>query len=113
VDESNGIRVPVGIITDRDLVIGVMALKLDPEVFTVGDLIHEELVTARASQGVFETLKQMRVKGVRRMPIVDDEEGNLVGILSVDDIVHLLAEEMRELSKLITREQRREKLTRT
>jgi signal-transduction protein with cAMP-binding, CBS, and nucleotidyltransferase domain len=90
-----------------------MALKLDPQVFTVGDLIHQEVVTARASQGVFETLQQMRMKGVRRMPIVDDEGGNLVAILSVDDILQLLAEEMRELSKLITREQRREKLTRT
>ena len=113
VDDHNGLRVPVGIVTDRDLVIGVMAVKLDPQVFTVGDLIHQEVVTAKASQGVFETLRQMRMKGVRRMPIVDDEEGNLVAIVSADDIVQLLAEEMGELSKLITREQRREKLTRT
>jgi Mg/Co/Ni transporter MgtE len=53
----------------------------------------------------------MRNKGVRRMPIVD-EEGALVGIVSIDDIIEILAEEMTELSRLISREQVREQETR-
>ena len=85
----------------------VVATKLDPAVFTVGDLLTEELVAANEDQGVFETIQQMRLKGIRRVPVVD-REGRLVGILSLDDLIQLLAEEMSELAKLITREQARE-----
>jgi CBS domain-containing protein len=102
---------PVGIVTDRDLVISVLATKLDPAVFTVGDLITRELVTAHEDQGIFETIQQMRTKGVRRMPIVDSH-GTLVGIVSVDDLVRLLGAELSELGRLISREQAREATTR-
>ena len=102
---------PVGIVTDRDLVISVLATKLDPSVFTVGDLVTRELVTAREDQGISETIQQMRAKGVRRMPIVD-AHGALVGIISVDDLVRLIGAELSELGQLISREQAREATTR-
>jgi len=101
---------PVGIITDRDVVISVVATSLDPAVFTLGDLVTQDLVTCKEDQGVFECLQQMRLHGVRRMPVVD-RDGGLVGIVSVDDLVQLFAEEMSELGKLITREQAREALS--
>jgi CBS domain-containing protein len=104
-------KVPVGIVTDRDLVISVMATKLDPAVFTVGDLLTNTVVTAPETQGIFETIQQMRARGIRRMPIVD-AQGGLVGIISVDDLVQLLGEELGELGKLISREQAREVKTR-
>jgi CBS domain-containing protein len=110
-DTLNGRRVPTGIVTDRDIVISVVATKLDPAVFTLGDLITRELVTARSGQGVFETIQQMRTAGIRRMPIVDDE-GSLVGIVAVDDLIQLLGEELGELAKLISREQVQETATR-
>jgi CBS domain-containing protein len=104
---SNGNRAPVGIVTDRDIVVAVVAPDLDPAVLTLEDIMSPELETALEDQGVFETINQMRAAGVRRLPVVT-KAGALVGILSIDDLIQLLAEEMTELAKLISREQRRE-----
>ena len=113
VDEVKGARLPVGIVTDRDIVLGVISLKLDPDVFTVGkDPLHGELITARDTQGIFETIEQMRMQGVRRMPIVN-EKGYLVGIVSLDDLVRLIASELNEIANLMRWEQQREHLLRT
>lgn len=103
VDESGGKRFPVGLITDRDIVTSVIAAQLDPTTITAGDLISREIVVIREDQGVFETIEQMRIHGVRRMPVVD-QQGALVGIISVDDLTELLAEELGQLSKLISKE---------
>jgi CBS domain-containing protein len=111
IDAPNGHRSPTGIVTDRDIVISVVATKLDPAVFTLGDLVMQDLVTAPEDQGIFETIQQMRAHGIRRMPIVNEQD-DLVGIVSVDDLVQLLAEELSELGKLISREQAREMNTR-
>ena len=105
--ESRERRKPVGIVTDRDLVISVLALDVDPTVFTVGDLLTQELVSIDEDQGIFETIQHMRAHGVRRIPVVD-QMGGLTGIVSVDDLIQLLAQEMTELGKLISKEQARE-----
>jgi CBS domain-containing protein len=108
VEQMNGGKgVPVGIVTDRDIVIEVMATGLDPNAITVGDIMDQELVTARESEGVLETMQIMRYKGVRRLPIVD-KDGRLVGIVSIDDLLEVLAEEFSELAKIMAREQARE-----
>jgi len=101
---ANGRQVPVGIVTDRDIAVSVVAPALNAAVYTVGDLVARELVTVAEEQGVFETIQQMRMSGVRRMPVVD-RAGSLVGIISVDDLIQLLSDEMNELAKLIAREQ--------
>jgi CBS domain-containing protein len=112
VDQVNGgKRVPVGIVTDRDAVVEVMATGLDPNAITVGDLMEGELVTARESEGVLETMQIMRYKGVRRLPIVG-KAGELIGIVSIDDLLEVLAEEFSELVKVVAREQVRETATR-
>jgi len=69
------------------------------------------LVTVREDQGVFECMQQMRINGIRRMPVLD-LKGGLVGIISLDDLIQLLAEEMSELAKVIVREQARETVLR-
>jgi len=66
-----------------------------------------DLETVKDDQGIFETLRQMRSAGVRRMPVVS-QQGTLTGIVSIDDLIQLIAEEMTEMSKLISREQRKE-----
>lgn len=98
---------PVGIVTDRDIVLEVVAMDLAADALTVGDIMAPELVTVREAEGVFETIRYMREKGVRRIPVVDGE-GWLAGIVTLDDLVELLAEEMNELAKLIGRGIRRE-----
>lgn len=110
-DVNGGKRVPVGIVTDRDAVVEVMATGLDPNTITVGDIMVQELVTARESEGVLETMQIMRYKGVRRLPIVG-KSGELIGIVSIDDLLEVLAEELSELAKIVAREQARETVTR-
>jgi len=111
VEDIGGRRVPVGIITDRDIVRNVVAEALDASLFTLGDLAARDLVTVREDQGVFECMQQMRINGIRRMPVLD-LKGGLVGIISLYDLIQLLAEEMSELAKVIVREQARETVLR-
>jgi len=111
VDEQAGRRVPVGIVTDRDLVIEILARQVEPGSVTVGDVMSGELVTARESDGLFDTLQRMRAKGVRRVPVVD-ADGALAGIVAVDDFLDLLAEEISALARLVSREQARERTAR-
>ncbi|MDO9371065.1 MAG: CBS domain-containing protein [Gammaproteobacteria bacterium] len=108
VDEKDAQRVPVGIVTDRDIVVEVVAKNVDLDVVTVGDIMSFQLVSARDTDGVYETIQLMRIKGVRRLPIVN-ARGGLVGILALDDIIELLAEELSALAKVIAREQAQEK----
>ena len=103
VEEKGGLRKPVGIVTDRDLVVEIMATGLDPDVITVGDIMVPELVIVKESTGIFETIQYMRRKGVRRLPVIDDR-GGLIGIVTLDDFLQLLSEEFSELAKLVSRE---------
>lgn len=106
-EASRGRVFPIGIVTDRDIVRNVVAEALDAGAFTLGDLGARELVTVGEDLGIFECLQHMRLNGIRRMPVVD-QDGALVGIISLDDLVQLLAEEMGELGRLIAREQAHE-----
>lgn len=112
VDEVDGKRVPVGIVTDRDMVIELIAKSLNLDEFSVGDIMAPQLVSVQEKEGVFETIRLMRAKGIRRIPVVNSE-GGLAGIVSADDILELLAEEMTELAKVAPREQEREAKIRT
>lgn len=104
---NGGKRLPLGIVTDRDIVVEVVAPGLDAETITVGDIMTTELVTAPESEGLLETMEIMRYKGVRRIPVVDSA-GQLIGIASIDDLLEVLAEEMTELAKIVTRERAHE-----
>jgi len=107
VDESGGRQVPCGIVTDRDIVISVVAQGVDPESVVLGDMMSNELVVGHETDGVADTVDAMRTKGVRRLPIVD-ALGTLVGIVTADDLLALLTDEMASLTTLVAREQRRE-----
>ncbi len=111
VDEIGGTRVPVGIVTDRDIIIEIIAKSLALEEFSVGDIMGPQLVSVRESEGVFETIRLMRAHGIRRIPVIN-QAGGLEGIVSADDILDLLAEEMAELAKVAPREQACEAKTR-
>ncbi len=107
VEEKAGKRIPVGIVTDRDIVLEVIAEGVDMNDINVGDIMSNSLVTARESDGMLETIKMMRAKGVRRLPVINDDN-ELVGILSVDDLIDLFSEQIVDLARLIAKEQKRE-----
>jgi CBS domain-containing protein len=108
VDEKAGKRLPVGILTDRDLVVEILAKDVDINTVNVGDIMSNDLITAHETDAIYDTLQHMRAKGVRRLPVVDSD-GGLVGIVSADDILDLLADELTALARLISREQARER----
>jgi len=112
VDQMGGRRVPVGIVTDRDIVVEVVATGLDPGTIKLGDLISGSLAAIEEGATYAETVRQMVVKGVRRMPIVD-AGGGLVGIISLDDMLHQLAAPLAALSEVASRGRRYEAATRT
>lgn len=112
VEERNGRRLPVGIVTDRDLVIEILATDSDPDQFRVADIMSAELLTAREGDDTMETLQRMRNAGVRRMPVVD-AAGGLLGIITVDDYINVFAEQMEDLVRLVSREQLRERKLRS
>ena len=99
--------VPIGIVTDRDIVVELVATELDCKVITVGDIIITKLIVVKDSANVFEAIQLMANKGVRRLPVVD-EDGGLVGIITLDDVLLLLSKELAALNKLVTREQKNE-----
>jgi CBS domain-containing protein len=102
---------PLGIVTDRDLVIEIMAREAPGEALLTGDLMGSELLTGRETDGVWETILRMRAMGVRRMPVVN-AQGQLTGILSMDDLLQFLAGELTDLVRLVRREHKREIETR-
>lgn len=104
-------RIPVGILTDRDIVMEVLAEEVDPATVSVGDLMSIELYTAREDEELLDVIARMRTHGVRRMPVVNAQQ-SLVGILTVDDVIELLAEQVNALAGLIRRERTREQKTR-
>ncbi len=98
---------PVGIVTDRDLVIEVLAMDVNYQTLTAGDVMTANPQTVRESDAVFDAAEAMRRSGVRRLPVVDAED-RLVGIVTFDDLVELLAQELGSLASTIRREQRAE-----
>ena len=107
IENRNNKTVPIGIVTDRDIVVELVATELDCKVITVGDIIITKLIVVKDSAGVFEAIQLMANKGVRRLPVVDDA-GGLVGIVTLDDLLLLLSKELAALNKLVTREQKNE-----
>jgi CBS domain-containing protein len=94
---------PIGIITDRDIVIEVIAQKADPDSLIIKDIMSEGLITAEEKETLLDTLALMKNQGIRRI-IVVDSQGSLQGLLSADDAIELIAEAMNDLTKLVKRE---------
>jgi CBS domain-containing protein len=107
VKELKGKSVPAGIVTDRDIVIEVVATELDATVITAGDIMTAKLVLIKESAGIMQAMQLMTSKGVRRLPVVD-ADGGLVGIITLDNLLLLLARELGVLTKLLVREHKNE-----
>ena len=96
---------PAGVLTDRDIVIKVVAMQADPRTLTVGDVMTRQPVVVSETESVNKALGEMRRVGVRRLPVVG-VRGQLVGVLSIDDIVEMLADGLNAVAGSIRNEQR-------
>jgi signal-transduction protein with cAMP-binding, CBS, and nucleotidyltransferase domain len=105
VEPHDGGRVPVGIVTDRDLVVEVLAEEVDPAAVTVADVMSSDLMVAREPDDLLDTVKRMAQRGVRRVPVVG-QDGHLVGLLAADDVLDLVLEQVSGLVHVTRREQR-------
>ncbi len=112
VDDRAGKNVPVGIVTDRDLVIEVLAQEVDLKSISVGDVMSQMPLTVNETESLWDVIRRMRAQGVRRVPVVDDDD-SVIGIISVDDLVQLLGDELNALAGLFGTEQRKEAHHRT
>ena len=90
---------PVGIVTDRDLAIRVLAEGLDTESLTAADVMSEGLATIERGAGFYQATNLMSEHGVRRLPVCEGD--TLVGIITSDDITELIADEEQQLADII------------
>lgn len=104
-DPSNGHGKPVGVLTDRDIVVSVVSRKADPALLRVGDVMTREPLVVEEGLSVGSALVQMRKNGIRRIPVIAPA-GHLSGVLSLDDVLDVLANELNDVAGSIRNEQR-------
>lgn len=105
--EGDPLQHPVGVLTDRDLVLGVMARDVDPHAVTVDDVMTRQPLIADESDQLSDLLQAMRLAGIRRVPVVD-VRGALVGIMAIDDAIDVITGLMCDIAGSIKSEQRQE-----
>ncbi len=107
VEGQGGRRMPVGIVTDRDLVLKVLLPGLAPEDLAVRDVASAPLATVASRESLFVAMEIMEAKAVRRLPVVEDD-GSLGGILTVDDLSELLTGLQGQLAGVVNRQRQKE-----
>lgn len=107
IQPENKYSIPCGIVTDRDILIQLIAQKLPAEKFMVEDIMSNNPICAREEDDVFETIQQMRRKGIRRMPVIDEHQ-SLIGMIAMDDLLSVIAKELKNLSGIMSQERRQE-----
>jgi len=100
--------IPIGIITDRDIALKVASQDVRPSMLVVQDFVSETLLTVKGKEDIYEVLGKMRQASVRRVPVVD-KQGFLIGIISIDDILEFLVDELKEMTKIMKHEPERVK----
>lgn len=111
IEEHDAIKKPVGIITDRDLVLEVLTLEVNPQKLLAADLVRGDLIFCSYRDDIWQCMRVMQSHGIRRLPIVDHRL-SLIGIITLDDIIDVLVTQLGELSRTISSEQNREKFSR-
>lgn len=111
IELSGAGKLVAGMLTDRDIVTAVVAKELDPRKLSVEDVMSGEVVTALEQDSIMDLLGTMRRKGLRRIPITT-AQGVLVGLVTLDDLLELVAEQLRTMVQTIQSEQMRERKVR-
>ena len=99
-NQQEGARIPIGIITDRDILVETIALDIEAKLFTASDLMSAPVTTVQEDAKVAEALGIMRGKRIRRLPVVT-RAGTLFGMVTTDDFVNLLAAELSMIAGLM------------
>ncbi len=102
---ADAARRPVGVVTDRDLVIWAIAEGHDARKLRLRDIMSDEPIFLSSDQGLDQVVTAMRELAIRRVPIVD-EAGELCGLVSMDDLVILLADQIGSLAEAVREEVR-------
>ena len=108
---SRNERRVVGVLTDRDIVVAVLAQEVDAHALKVGDVMTRNPLLIEEEQSIEAVLHHMREAGVRRVPVVD-RSGALSGVLSIDDVLERIAEQLINIAGSIRNEQRMERAVR-
>lgn len=111
VEERNGENVPIGLVTDRDLVVEVLAQDVNPASVTVSDVMSADPVMVYEDDSLWDTIKKMNAHGIRRLPVITINDV-LAGLLTIDDLLDLLSTELSQLTTVFIREQEREEESR-
>ena len=96
----DGSKHPIGIVTDRDLVIRALADAKDADTTPVSEVMTPDIVVATADTSINSALRLMRDGPFRRLPIVD-QEGVLIGLVTIDDMLIRIGREFGEIGSLI------------
>jgi CBS domain-containing protein len=104
VDDPENEGIPLGVVTDRDIVVEVLGNGLDPAKTTVGSLMHTPVVIAQESEDTNQVIERMRAHGVRRLPVVANE-GEVVGIITLNDLLRLFVADANSLLGIMTKGQ--------
>jgi CBS domain-containing protein len=111
VDDADNGQTPIGVVTDRDLVVEVLAKERDPASLTVREIMRTPVVIAHTSEDASEALERMKRHGVRRIPVMGEHQ-QLAGILCLDDLLTRIALDVTALAEVVARAQDREHRTR-
>ena len=112
VDQHLDQNIPVGIVTDRDIVLELVAKEVNIGSVTAGDIMANDLLVAEENEEFTELVQRMKIRGVRRVPVINDK-GGLIGIVSEDDIIEHIGEQLSNLVSLTNRGGHREHIMRT
>ena len=112
VDDDAGFDAPIGMLTDRDLVVSVLAKAGDqvPKLL-VGDVYHEGVITCAMDDDIWVASTRMREHGIRRLPVVDTK-GELIGIVALDDVLSEIVEELNDLVEVVRGQRYKERVDR-
>lgn len=107
----HGGSAPLGVITDRDIVVAVVAQEVNPRTLAVADVMTRQPLVLERDLTVEAALAQLRKRGVRRAPVVA-ANGGLIGVLSIDDVLGHLASQLDSIAGSVRKEQHIERRTR-
>jgi predicted transcriptional regulator len=102
VDDRDGQKVPIGVVTDRDIVVQLVAKEIDLGDIMVTDLMARELFVALEEEDIHDAIQRMRYRGARRLPVVD-REGALVGVVALDDLLEYITDELAGIARVSSR----------